>query len=168
MAQPDARRGGLICNAPTSAVCAACRERCSCPVIRHRSVRADLQLHILNGQSHTALAACDVALVASGTATLEAALFQKADGDYLPRARADRLSGCARKPCCRGSGCRNILRRASSWCRNGCRRSDAGESRCRCAGLAGRRAAPAHALRDVSRHAYEPAAERQRPHRGRT
>jgi lipid-A-disaccharide synthase len=31
----------------------------------------------LQGQSHTALAACDVALVASGTATLEAALFQK-------------------------------------------------------------------------------------------
>ncbi len=31
----------------------------------------------LQGQSHTALAACDVALIASGTATLEAALFQK-------------------------------------------------------------------------------------------
>ncbi len=36
-----------------------------------------LPLHILEGQSHTALAACDVALVASGTATLEAALFKK-------------------------------------------------------------------------------------------
>ena len=36
-----------------------------------------LPLQILNGQSHTALAACDVALVASGTATLEAALFKK-------------------------------------------------------------------------------------------
>src|SRR5512143_1368324 len=36
-----------------------------------------LPLHILPGQSHTALAACDVALVASGTATLEAALFKK-------------------------------------------------------------------------------------------
>lgn len=36
-----------------------------------------LPLHILSGQSHTALAACDVALVASGTATLEAALFKK-------------------------------------------------------------------------------------------
>ncbi|OYY58981.1 MAG: lipid-A-disaccharide synthase [Hydrogenophilales bacterium 28-61-11] len=36
-----------------------------------------LPLQILNGQSHVALAACDVALVASGTATLEAALFKK-------------------------------------------------------------------------------------------
>ncbi len=37
----------------------------------------DLPLHVLAGQSHQALAACDVALVASGTATLEAALFKK-------------------------------------------------------------------------------------------
>jgi lipid-A-disaccharide synthase len=35
------------------------------------------QVHVLNGQSHTALAACDVSLVASGTATLEAALFKQ-------------------------------------------------------------------------------------------
>ena len=34
-------------------------------------------VHILDGQSHAALAACDVALVASGTATLEAALFKR-------------------------------------------------------------------------------------------
>ena len=38
-------------------------------------MRADL--HILHGQSHTALAACDVTLIASGTATLEAALFKR-------------------------------------------------------------------------------------------
>ena len=38
-------------------------------------VQSDVQL--LDGQSHTALAACDVALVASGTATLEAALFKR-------------------------------------------------------------------------------------------
>lgn len=37
----------------------------------------DLPVQVLAGQSHTALAACDVALVASGTATLEAALFKK-------------------------------------------------------------------------------------------
>ncbi|HXE22119.1 MAG TPA: lipid-A-disaccharide synthase, partial [Rhodoferax sp.] len=38
-------------------------------------MKADLQ--ILPGQSHTALAACDVTLIASGTATLEAALFKR-------------------------------------------------------------------------------------------
>jgi len=34
-------------------------------------------LHVLDGQSHVALAACDVTLIASGTATLEAALSKR-------------------------------------------------------------------------------------------
>lgn len=34
-------------------------------------------IQCLSGQSHTALAACDVTLIASGTATLEAALFKR-------------------------------------------------------------------------------------------
>jgi len=35
------------------------------------------RLRVLAGQSHAALAACDVTLIASGTATLEAALFKR-------------------------------------------------------------------------------------------
>jgi lipid-A-disaccharide synthase len=34
-------------------------------------------VQIIDGQSHTVLAACDVTLIASGTATLEAALFKR-------------------------------------------------------------------------------------------
>lgn len=46
-------------------------------LIRQAAQGLDLPLQVLDGQSHAALAACDVALVASGTATLEAALFKK-------------------------------------------------------------------------------------------
>ena len=54
------------------------------PAVRARvdaAVRAsglgEATLTVLDGQSHTALAACDVTLIASGTATLEAALFKR-------------------------------------------------------------------------------------------
>ena len=43
-------------------------------------------VHVLSGESHTALAACDLTLIASGTATLEAALFK------LPMVIAYRLN----------------------------------------------------------------------------
>lgn len=45
------------------------------PLVALHAPSAPLQL--LEGQSHTALAACDVTLIASGTATLEAALFKQ-------------------------------------------------------------------------------------------
>ena len=44
-------------------------------LVDESGMRAHIQ--ILAGQSHTALAACDVTLIASGTATLEAALFKR-------------------------------------------------------------------------------------------
>ena len=45
------------------------------PIAAHHAAGVDLRL--LDGHSHEALAACDVTLVASGTATLEAALFKR-------------------------------------------------------------------------------------------
>lgn len=53
------------------------------PALRHliddaaRRAGMSGSLNILDGHSHAALAACDVTLIASGTATLEAALFKR-------------------------------------------------------------------------------------------
>jgi lipid-A-disaccharide synthase len=53
------------------------------PGMRHiveplrKQYAGNLKLELLDGRSHEALAACDVTLVASGTATLEAALFKR-------------------------------------------------------------------------------------------
>ena len=45
------------------------------PIVKAHAPEVPLML--LDGQSHLALAACDVTLIASGTATLEAALFKR-------------------------------------------------------------------------------------------
>ena len=53
------------------------------PGLRHlieplrRQHASEVPIELLDGRSHEALAACDVAVVASGTATLEAALFKR-------------------------------------------------------------------------------------------
>ncbi len=44
---------------------------------RRAGLSVDAGLQILDGRSHLALAACDLTLIASGTATLEAALFKR-------------------------------------------------------------------------------------------
>lgn len=48
-------------------------------MVEHAARAAGLgeRLRVIAGQSHAALAACDVTLIASGTATLEAALFKR-------------------------------------------------------------------------------------------
>ena len=60
--------------ASSSRSCPGCATRSSRCAGSTRPTRA---IELLDGRAHEALAACDVALVASGTATLEAALFKR-------------------------------------------------------------------------------------------
>jgi lipid-A-disaccharide synthase len=89
---PGSRRSEIACNAPTFLQTAARLQRLRpglqfvlplSPGLRQQ-VEPMLRLHageasvtLLDGRSHEALAACDVTLIASGTATLEAALFKR-------------------------------------------------------------------------------------------
>jgi len=66
--QPDVRFFAPMAGAAALSAFNACLENAG-------PVRA--AMHVLSGQSHPVLAACDAALVGSGTATLEAALFKR-------------------------------------------------------------------------------------------
>jgi lipid-A-disaccharide synthase len=89
---PGSRRSEIQYIAPLVLAAAArlARERPAlrfvlpvAPGLRHlveplrKQFAPDAPITLLDGRSHEALAACDVALVASGTATLEAALFKR-------------------------------------------------------------------------------------------
>ena len=85
----------------------------------HQHQRTDLPLTLLFGHSHEALAAADLALVASGTATLETALFK------TPMVIAYRQSALSwaimrHMATCRTSACRTSWP-ARSWCPSCCR-----------------------------------------------
>jgi lipid-A-disaccharide synthase len=89
---PGSRRSEIQANAPAF-VQAAARLKAQRPELRFvlpaaTGLRALLEpllaqhaanvgIELLDGRSHEALAACDVTLIASGTATLEAALFKR-------------------------------------------------------------------------------------------
>src|SRR5260363_225474 len=58
-------------------VCTSGGADCVLSCQRPRGRYPQLPLSLIDGHSHRALEACDAALVASGTATLEAALYKK-------------------------------------------------------------------------------------------
>lgn len=89
---PGSRRSEIECNTPTFLQTAARLRRLRpelqfllplVPGLRARveslwrQYAPEVPVTLLDGQSHDALAACDVTLIASGTATLEAALFKR-------------------------------------------------------------------------------------------
>jgi len=91
-ALPGSRRSEIEYNAPTFLEAAAQMQRARpglqfvLPVIPGLRAliesalerqRPAVAVTLLDGRSHEALAACDVTLIASGTATLEAALFKR-------------------------------------------------------------------------------------------
>jgi lipid-A-disaccharide synthase len=81
LAEPFARTVGILAQRDPSLKfvmpMAGERQRASFNELLARAGLSDLPIQVIDGQSHTAIAAADAVLAASGTATLEVALFKK-------------------------------------------------------------------------------------------
>lgn len=52
-------------------------------LLKAKNINPDIQIHLLNGMADEVLESSDVVLIASGTATLQAALWKKTNGDFI-------------------------------------------------------------------------------------
>jgi lipid-A-disaccharide synthase len=81
LAEPFARTVGILAQRDPSLKfvmpMAGERQRASFNELIAKAGLPDLPIQVIDGQSHTAIAAADAVLAASGTATLEVALFKK-------------------------------------------------------------------------------------------
>ena len=86
----------------------------------HRTGHEQLPITLLYGHAEDALRAADVGIVASGTATLEAALARCPHVIFYRVIAIDRLISSCASSCCPTSDC-PMCSPGDSWCPNSCR-----------------------------------------------